>query len=157
MQSLYEWDFRSGAVVLSEIVERNSAEFRKDLDHEYVQRVMDGVIANLDGIDAAISAAAPEWPLDQVAKVDKNILRVAVYEMLFDPSEDVPPRVSINEAVEVGKTFGSESTSKFVNGVLGSIYRAHESTLRPRDEIKPAAPAEPEVAVETESSAPAHE
>ncbi len=134
MQSLYEWDFRGGSLEIEEIVQRNLREFVKDLDEVYVRRVVDGVIAKADEIDALIAAAAPEWPLEQIAKIDKNVIRVAVFEMLFDESEDVPPRVSINEAVEVAKSFGSESSSKFVNGVLGSIYRQHQERLKPRDE-----------------------
>lgn len=133
MQSLYEWEFR-GFVGLDEIVERNIHEFKKDVDQEYVHKVISGVEKNLTEIDVLITEAAPEWPLDQIARIDKNTLRVAIYEMLYDTDEDVPPRVSINEAIEVGKTFGSDSASKFINGVLGFVYRKHESTLKPRDE-----------------------
>jgi len=133
MQSLYEWEFRE-YTNLSQIVERNIHEFEKDVDATYVWKVVRGVEEHLDAINLMITEAAPEWPLEQVARIDKNILRVAIFEMLFDTEEDVPPRVSINEAIEVGKTFGSESAAKFINGVLGFIYRAHESTLKPRDE-----------------------
>jgi len=132
MQSLYEWEFRDHKD-LDEIVTRNIAEFAKDVSEEYVWKVVRGVVENIDAINALIVEAAPEWPLEQVARVDKNVIRVAVYEMLFDPEDDVPPRVSINEAIEVAKTFGSESSSKFVNGVLGFIYRKHEERLKPRD------------------------
>ena len=133
MQSLYEWEFRDG-LDLDEITERNIAEFAKDVDQAYVWKVIHGIRDNLDAINALIMEAAPEWPLEQVARVDKNVLRVAIYEMLYDHEADVPPRVSINEAIEVGKTFGSESSSKFINGVLGFVYRKHEDTLKPRDE-----------------------
>jgi N utilization substance protein B len=133
MQSLYEWEFR-GFHDLEEITERNIHEFEKDVDSEYVWNVVRGVKEKYTEINALISEAAPEWPLEQVAKVDKNTLRVAVYEMLFDEAEDVPPRVSINEAIEIGKTFGGESASKFINGVLGFIYRKYEEKLKPRDE-----------------------
>ena len=133
MQSLYEWEFR-GSLTLDEIVERNIHEFEKDVDHDYVWNVVHGVEKNIDEINSLITEAAPEWPLDQVAKVDKNTLRVAIYEILFDKSEDIPPRVSINEAVEIGKTFGSENASKFINGVLGHIYRKNEELLKTRDE-----------------------
>lgn len=132
MQSLYEWEFREGSD-LDEIIERNIAEFEKDVDKVYVHKVVQGVISKIDEINNLIVEAAPEWPLEQVARVDKNVLRVALYEMLFDEEEDVPPRVSINEAIEVGKTFGSESSPKFINGVLGAIYRKFESRLAPRD------------------------
>jgi N utilization substance protein B len=133
MQSLYEWEFRVGSD-LEEIIERNINEFKKDADGVYVRKVVNGIREHLDEINVCITEAAPEWPLDQVARVDKNVLRVAVYEMLFDPEDDVPPRVSINEAIEVGKTFGSESSPKFINGALGFIYRKNEARLKPRDE-----------------------
>lgn len=135
MQSLYEWEFR-GFGVLDSIAERNIHEFEKDVDADYVWKVIKGVEAHYKEIDALIVEAAPEWPLDQVARIDKNTLRVALYEMLFDDQEDVPPRVSINEAIEIGKTFGSESASKFINGVLGYIYRKYQDRLKPRDERK---------------------
>lgn len=133
MQSLYEAEFRPEMPV-DEIVERNINEFRKDVDETYVKKVVGGVQENAEAINALIIEAAPEWPLEQVARIDKNVLRVAVYEMLYDPEEDVPPRVSINEAIEIAKTFGSESSSKFVNGVLGFVYRKFEDKLKPRDE-----------------------
>ncbi len=133
MQTLYEWDFR-GELNLEEIITRNISEFEKDVDEIYVHKVVEGVTKHLAEIDDLITKAAPEWPLDQVAKVDKNTIRVAIFEMLFDEQEDVPPRVSINEAVEVGKTFGGESSPKFINGVLGSVYRMFEDRLKPRDE-----------------------
>ena len=132
MQSLYEWEFRDHKD-LDGIVERNINEFAKDVSAEYVWKVVRGVVDNIDAINGLLVEAAPEWPLEQVARVDKNVLRVAVYEMLYDAEEDVPPRVSINEAIEIAKTFGSESSSKFVNGVLGFIYRKHEERLKPRD------------------------
>ncbi len=133
MQSLYELDFRGDGVDYKEVTERNINEFRKDVDETYVWKVVNGAIEHLDEINALIIEAAPEWPIEQVAKVDKGILRVALYEMLYDAEEDVPPRVSINEAIEIGKTFGSESSPKFINGVLGSVYRKFESKLAPRD------------------------
>lgn len=132
MQSLFEWEFR-GEQNLDQIVDRNIGEFTKDVSHEYVWKVVRGVVEHYTAINALIIQAAPEWPLEQVARIDKNVLRVAIYEMLFDPEQDVPPRVSINEAIEVGKTFGSESSSKFINGVLGFVYRQHEEALAPRD------------------------
>lgn len=135
MQSLFEWEFR-GHHNLEPIVERNIHEFERDVSSEYVWNVIRGVTAHMEEINALILEAAPEWPLEQIARIDKNTLRVALYEMLFDTTEDVPPRVSINEAIEVAKTFGSESSSKFVNGVLGSVYRKYEERLRPRD-VKP--------------------
>ncbi len=132
MQSVYEWEFRDNPE-LDQIVERNIHAFEKDVDKDYIHKVVYGIRDHWDEINEAIVEAAPEWPLDQVARVDKNILRVAIYEMLFDEKEDVPPRVSINEAIEIGKTFGSESSPKFINGALGFIYRKHAERLEPRD------------------------
>lgn len=135
MQSLYEWEFR-GFGDLEAITSRNIAEFRKDVDEEYIWKVTRGVQQKITEIDELIIEAAPEWPLDQVARIDKNTLRVAIFEILYDKDEDIPPRVSINEAIEIGKTFGSQSASKFINGVLGFVYRKFEQTLKPRDERK---------------------
>jgi N utilization substance protein B len=133
MQTLYEWEFRGFGDDLPEIIERNIQEFEKDVDAEYIRKVVNGVREQYEHINNLISEAAPEWPLDQVARVDKNTLRVAVFEMLHDPFQDVPPRVAINEAIEIGKTFGGENSSKFINGVLGYIYRKYEQELRERD------------------------
>jgi N utilization substance protein B len=133
MQTLYEWEFREFPDI-EEIMERNIHEFEKDVDQEYIKKTVYGIRDKYEEINALIAEAAPEWPLDQVAKVDKNVLRVAIYEMIFDSEEDVPPRVSINEAIEIGKTFGGESSPKFINGALGYIYRKFEDKLKPRDE-----------------------
>lgn len=133
MQSLYEWEFRDQQN-LEEILQRNISEFSRDVDETYVRNVVHGSISHSEVINALIQEAAPEWPLDQVARVDKNILRVAIFEMLFDETKDVPPRVSINEAIEIAKTFGSESSARFVNGVLGTVYRKFNDELAPRDE-----------------------
>lgn len=133
MQSLYEWEFRPNSD-LDEILERNIQEFVKDIDHVYVRKTVKGVVEHNDEINSLIEAAATEWPIDQIARVDKNILRVAIFEMLMDPDEDVPPRVSINEAIEIGKTFGGENSAKFINGVLGYVYRENAEKLKIRDE-----------------------
>jgi N utilization substance protein B len=86
---------------------------------EFAKHLLKGVLAHKEGFDAIIQRVAPEWPIDQIAVVDRNILRLAAYEVLVD--EGVPPKVAINEAVELAKTFGSESSSRFVNGVLGTL------------------------------------
>jgi transcription antitermination protein NusB len=121
LQSLYEWDF-SGRPI-EEILARNLSEHEKSLDDDsFVRRIVDGVIREHDKIDELIIKAAPEWPLDQVAVIDKSVLRIGIYELLYE--EEVPPKVAINEAVELAKAFGGENSSKFINGVLGTIYRA---------------------------------
>lgn len=131
MQTLYEWDFRQAADPLV-IANRNIDAYEDDADSEYVHRVVTGIIEHVDEINDHITRVAPEWPVDQIASIDKAILRVAIFELLYDT--DVPPKVAINEAVELGKTFGSESTSRFVNGVLGTLYRQSER-YNPADDL----------------------
>ena len=125
MQTLYEHDFRGGSdasLELPPILERNLNEFRSSIDDtNFVEDIVEGVHAHCQDIDAVIAPAAPEWPVEQIAKIDKIILRIGVYELTI--KRDVPPKVAINEAVELAKTFGGENSSKFINGVLGTIYR----------------------------------
>ena len=126
MQSLFEWDFNSkDPKVLDEIVERNKKEFGPGLDEEYpfIDRLMKGTIENLQTIDTIIEKAAPEWPIAQITSVDRAVLRLGLYELLFGSREEVPPKVAINEAIELAKSFGGDSSGKFVNGVLGTVYR----------------------------------
>lgn len=138
MQTVYEWDFRAtennapASQDLEDITERNITAYEEDVDAEFVRSVVSGVVKYVDEIDELIVKFAPEWPIDQIALIDKTILRVAVFEILH--REDVPPKVIINEAVELGKTFGSESTSRFVNGVLGTIYR-QSARYNPADDL----------------------
>ena len=128
MQTLYEHDFRAAdqtELDLSPILQRNLDEFRSSIDDtNFVEDVVEGVHAHQDEIDAIIGPAAPEWPVDQIAKIDKVVLRIGVYELMI--KRDVPPKVAINEAVELAKSFGGENSSKFINGVLGTIYRNSE-------------------------------
>lgn len=123
LQSLYEWDFNNkSAADVSHIVEHNIKEFAPGLkDDEFVQELINGVINNRKEIDAKIEKTAPEWPLDQITTVDRNILRLGIFELQYDPN--IPPKVAINEAIELAKTFGGESSGRFVNGVLGTLYR----------------------------------
>lgn len=123
MQTLYEWDMRK-QFDIEPIVERNINEFEEDADAEFVNSVVNGVISVADEIDAKIATAAPEWPIEQISPIDKAILRVSIYELLYDT--EVPPKVAINEAVELAKLFGGENSSKFINGVLGTLYRASD-------------------------------
>jgi len=123
MQTLYEWDMRR-QIAIEPIIERNIEEFQEDADADYIKAVVNGGIKVVDEIDEKISKAAPEWPVDQISPIDKAILRVAIYELLH--SEEVPPKVAINEAVELAKLFGGENSSKFINGVLGTLYRASD-------------------------------
>ena len=125
MQSLYEWDFRGRKQDdLPGIVNRNVKEFAAGLeDTTFIFQLIDGVMKNLDGLDKIIEKAAPQWPLEQIAIVDRNVLRLGLFELLFGNREEVPPKVAINESIELAKSFGGDSSGKFVNGVLGTVYR----------------------------------
>lgn len=123
MQSLFEWDFKGNpTAILPAIVEHNLKEFAPGLEEsEFTKSIADGVIVHLKEIDELVSKFAPSWPIGQITLVDRNILRIGVYELKFCPSE-IPPKVAINEAIELAKTYGGPSSGKFVNGVLGSMY-----------------------------------
>jgi N utilization substance protein B len=122
MQSLYEWDFNDRVKPLLEITEYNVRQFAPGLDDPaFIFDLIRGVEMHLSEIDKIIVETAPEWPLDQITVVDRSILRLGIYELLF--AKEVPPKVAINEAVELGKAFGGESSGKFVNGVLGTLYK----------------------------------
>ncbi len=130
MQSLYEWDFSDKKADLEKIVERNFKEFGPGLeDKSFVWELIRGVIQHLKEIDKIISKSAPQWPLDQIAIIDRNILRIGIYELLFGNKEAVPPKVALNEAIELGKSFGGENSGRFINGVLGTIYREMEKII----------------------------
>lgn len=123
LQSLYEWDFnkRPGGIV-EEVTKKNLAEFAPDFDDEgFTQNLIIGITKHVDEIDQLITKYAPEWPLDQITIVDRNVLRIGIYELKFSP--EIPPKVAINEAIELAKAFGGESSGKFINGVLGTIYK----------------------------------
>ena len=123
MQSLYQWDVRGKKTEeLQAALERNLKEFAPEFDDlKFVEDTVNGIVTNLDTIDALISRYAPQWPLEQITPVDRNVLRVGVYELKL--AKDIPARVAINESIELAKTFGGEASGKFVNGVLGAIFR----------------------------------
>ena len=124
LQSLYEWDFHGCRKNLVKIIERNLNDFGPGIDEpEFVWKIAKGVIENFDHLNKIIEKAAPEWPINQVSIVDRNILRIGIYELLFADPDEVPPKVAINEAIELGKNFGGPNSGKFINGVLGAIYR----------------------------------
>lgn len=109
---------------LDEIVSRNVEEFGPGLESvDFIKNLVKGIIERIDQIDKIIEKCAPEWPLDQITIIDRNALRIGIYELLYAKREEVPPKVAINEAIELAKTFGGESSGKFINGVLGTIYR----------------------------------
>lgn len=124
MQTLYEWDFLNKKKNLEEILERNIKEFGPDLeDTDFVRDLAKGVCKEVDKIDKIIEKAAPDWPLNQINVVDRNVLRVGLYELLYADEDEVPPKVAINEAIELAKMFGGESSGRFINGVLGTVYK----------------------------------
>ncbi|MFA6537418.1 MAG: transcription antitermination factor NusB [Patescibacteria group bacterium] len=123
LQSLFEWDFRQrDNNQLNEIIEYNFQSFAPEFDdHSFTERIIRGVIDHVEEIDTYIQEFAPEWPIDQITNVDRNILRIGIFELVFDLN--IPAKVAINESIEMAKTFGGESSGKFINGVLGSIYK----------------------------------
>ncbi len=125
MQSLYEWDFSGKKPeALDKIVEKNIKEYGPGLENvDFVWQLVNGVKKHLTQIDKIIEKAAPEWPIDQITIVDRNVLRMGLFELLYENKEEVPPKVAINEAIELAKTFGGESSGKFINGVLGTVYK----------------------------------
>jgi len=130
MQTLFSWDFNGKQEKdLNDLIEQNFKQFApKFNDHGFVKCIINGVIKNEAEIDKYITKYATEWPLDQITIVDRNILRIGVYELVFD--QDIPSKVAINEAIEIAKTFGGESSGKFVNGVLGAIYKDVATTIK---------------------------
>ena len=123
MQTLFLWDFNGKKQdEINDSIKGIFANFAPNFDDAgFVRNVIKGVMDNLKEIDKYITKYATEWPLDQITVVDRNILRIGVYELIFN--DDIPSKVAINEAIEIAKTFGSESSGKFVNGVLGAIYK----------------------------------
>lgn len=124
LQSLYEWDFYGKKANLDEIISRNLNEFGPGMDEpDFTRNVANLVAEHIDEIDAIIMRTAPEWPLAQISIIDRNVLRIGLTELLFANREEVPPKVAINEAVELAKNYGGPNSGKFVNGVLGTVYR----------------------------------
>lgn len=121
MQTLFLWDFRGKDVDVAESLKENFSNFAPEFDDNgFALNLIKGVINNLDEIDKYIIKYATDWPLEQITTIDRNILRIGVYELIFD--KDIPEKVAINEAIEIAKNFGGESSGRFVNGVLGAIY-----------------------------------
>lgn len=127
LQTLYEFEFRQDAsdqtVSLDEILGRNLERYEDIVeDKAFVRTLVEGVSGQIKQLDETLQPIAPDWPLEQVARIDRTILRLSLFELL-NLHEEVPPKVVINEAVELAKAFGSDNSSKFVNGVLGTAYR----------------------------------
>jgi len=128
MQSLYEWDFyNKGKESLKKIVERNIENFGPGLDDTgFIWDLISGVEKHLIKIDKIIEKSAPEWPIAQIPIIDRNVLRIGLFELLYSDRKEVPPKVAINEAIELAKTFSGQTSGKFVNGVLGTVYKQLE-------------------------------
>jgi len=127
LQTLYEYEFRAQSndtsADVDDILVRNLDRYEATIeDKGFVEALVKGVLAEQAGLDAKIQPIAPDWPIDQIARVDRNVLRIGLYELLFQ-AKLIPPKVAINEAVELAKAFGSDNSSKFINGVLGTAYR----------------------------------
>lgn len=141
LQTLFEWDqnqLAKGEVM--SILERNVEEFaRNKSDLPFMEKVLDGVLQKQKELDLVIEKAAPEWPLDRISPVDRNILRLGLFELLFSDRKEVPAKVAINEAIELAKQFGGENSGRFINGVLGAVYKEigepgkEEQTKRKKD------------------------
>jgi N utilization substance protein B len=131
LQSLYEQDFRRDAgddnFKLADVLARNIQRYKEMVDDvDFIKQLVEGVSTHESELDAALQPVAPEWPIDQIARMDRIILRMGLYELTY--RTDVPPKVVINEAVELAKAFGGENSSKFVNGVLGTVLRERTGT-----------------------------
>jgi len=127
LQTLYEYEFRKQSddksANIDDILTRNLDRYETTIDDKgFVEKLVKGVIDEQADLDAKIQPIAPDWPIDQIARIDCNILRIGLYELLHQ-AKLIPPKVAINEAVELAKAFGSDNSSKFVNGVLGTAYR----------------------------------
>jgi N utilization substance protein B len=125
MQVLFEWDFNGCKnSKIDDIINRNLKEFAPGLeDRQFVENLTKCILSKRKKIDAIIEKTAPEWPIKQIALIDRNVLRIGLYELVFGNRKEVPPKVAINEAIELAKTFGGEASGKFVNGVLGTVYK----------------------------------
>lgn len=123
MQTLFAWDFNERQNSdIDDIIKQNFEQFAPNFDdHGFVEGLVKGVINHVEEINTYIIKYATEWPLDQITIVDRNVLRLGIYELVFDPN--IPAKVAINEAIEIAKAFGGDSSGKFINGVLGAIMK----------------------------------
>jgi N utilization substance protein B len=131
LQTLYEQDFRRAAndkaYNLDEVLTRNIDRYKSMVDDTaFIKKLVKGVTKNEAELDAKLQPIAPEWPIDQIARMDRVVLHIGLYELLHE--KDIPPKVVINEAVELAKAFGGDNSSKFINGVLGTVLRETEPT-----------------------------
>jgi N utilization substance protein B len=124
LQSLYEWDFYDKKGMLKDIIERDIKDFGPGLeDLDFIYQLSAGVEKHIPDLDKIIEKAAPEWPIAQISIIDRNVLRIGLYELLYANKDEVPPKVAINEAIELAKTFAGPTSGKFINGVLGTVFK----------------------------------
>lgn len=135
LQSLYEWDFYGQQSDLISIMERNLKEFGPGLEEEeeFILRIIKGVVEHLKELDETIVKSAPDWPLSQIATIDRNALRIGLFELLYADKAEVPEAVAINEAIELAKNYGGGNSGKFINGVLGSVYAKIKKLKKKKD------------------------
>ncbi len=128
LQSMYEWDFWDKQKDLVKIMERNLSKFGSGIsDTKFAWEIIYGIINHIGKIDDIISKTALQWPIDHIAKIDRNILRIGIYELLWANKSEIPPRVAINESIELAKNYGGEKSGQFINGVLGTVYSEMEN------------------------------
>lgn len=124
LQSLFEWDFYDKKPNLKELIKRNINFFGSGFDEQdFVRSLSEGVKDKMEKLDKLIQTSAPERPIEQLSIIDRNVLRIGLYELLYTDKKEVPPKVAINEAIELGKNFGGPSSGRFINGVLGTVYK----------------------------------
>lgn len=122
VQTLYQWDFNGKSADIDEVLRTNKESFAPEFDDQgFIEHLVKGVLEHVVDIDEKITKFAPEWPIDQITIVDRNVLRLGIFELRYD--DKIPAKVAINEAIELAKAFGGESSGKFVNGVLGAVYK----------------------------------
>ncbi|MCI5108569.1 MAG: transcription antitermination factor NusB [Candidatus Pacebacteria bacterium] len=125
LQTLFEWDFKSiSQKEALTALKRNADEMSENSrDFSFMENLLSGVLEKRKELDNIIEKAAPEWPIDKISMVDRNVLRIGLFELLFGDREEVPPKVAINESIELAKTYGGDASGKFANGVLGAVYK----------------------------------
>lgn len=158
LQTLYEQDFRLDCndekFSLEDVLERNIERYKKTIDDPaFIIKLVNGVDKYTSTLDATLQPVAPEWPIDQIARIDRVVLRIGLYELIHQ--KDVPPKVVINEAVELAKSFGGDNSSKFVNGVLGTLLRQQQGEVAPPVKPKAATTKAPSAKVTTTKAKPA--
>lgn len=146
LQALFEWDFYHHQRSLNQITKRNIIKFGGGFEEsQFVKELTQGVKSKIKNLDEIISIVAPERPIEQLGLIERNILRLGLFELLYSDPRAVPPKVAINEAIELSKRFGTAASPRFINGVLGTVYREikkeqenkkNERPFRDRKKIK---------------------